>query len=78
MNGIVTVKCESCDEYIMVGSRWCRTCIEKQIEEEQMNGDDIEHWGQDHFEKMALFRTVAAGVNIFLSHLLIAKVWGVI
>ena len=34
MNGIVTVKCESCDEYIMVGSRCCRTCIEKQIEEE--------------------------------------------
>ena len=43
-----------------------------------MNGDDIEHWGQDHFARMALFRTVAAGGNIFLSLLLIAKVWGVI
>lgn len=43
-----------------------------------MNGDDIEHWGQDHFASMALFRTLAAGVNIFLSLLLVAKVWGVI
>ena len=43
-----------------------------------LNGDDIEHWGQDHFATMALFRTAAAGVNIFLSLILIAKVWGVI
>ena len=43
-----------------------------------LNGDDIEHWGQDHFATMALFRTVAAGVNIFLSLILIAKGWGVI
>jgi len=43
-----------------------------------LNGDDIEHWGQDHFATMALFRTVAAGVNIFLSLLLIAKVFEVI
>jgi hypothetical protein len=34
MNGIVTVKCETCDEYIMMGNRWCRMCIEKQVEEE--------------------------------------------
>ena len=34
MNGIVTVKCETCDEYIMVGARWCRECIERQVEEE--------------------------------------------
>ena len=43
-----------------------------------MNGDDIEHWGQDHFASMALFRTIAAGVEIFLSFLLVAKGWGVI
>ena len=43
-----------------------------------LNGDDIEHWGQDHFATMALFRTVAAGVNIFLSLLLIAKVFELI
>ena len=34
MNGIVTVKCETCDKYIMVGARWCRECIERQVEEE--------------------------------------------
>ena len=43
-----------------------------------LNGDDIEHWGQDHFATMALFRTVAAGVKIFLSLLLIAKVFELI
>lgn len=43
-----------------------------------LNGDDIEHWGQDHFATMALFRTVAAGVNIFLSLVLIAKVFELI
>jgi hypothetical protein len=43
-----------------------------------MNGDDIEHWGQDHFATMALFRTMAAGVNICLSLVLIAKVFEVI
>jgi len=34
MNGIVKVKCETCDEYIMVGDRWCKDCIMKQVEEE--------------------------------------------
>ena len=34
MNGIVTVKCETCDEFITIGTRWCKTCIEQQIEEE--------------------------------------------
>ena len=43
-----------------------------------MNGDDIEHWGQDHFATMALFRTVAAGVNITLSLIVIVKIFGVI
>jgi hypothetical protein len=43
-----------------------------------LNGDDIEHWGQDHFATMALFRTLAAGVNIFLSLVLIVKVFEVI
>ena len=35
LNGIVTVKCETCNEYIMVGNRWCRICIEEQIREEE-------------------------------------------
>lgn len=43
-----------------------------------LNGDDIEHWGQDHFARMALFRTIAAGLNIFLSLVLIAKVFELI
>ena len=43
-----------------------------------LNGDDIEHWGQDHFARMALFRTLAAGLNIFLSLILIAKVFELI
>lgn len=43
-----------------------------------LNGDDIEHWGQDHFATMALFRTLAAGLNIFLSLILIVKVFEMI
>tara|TARA_R100000005_G_scaffold32689_1_gene14912 strand:- start:241 stop:372 length:132 start_codon:yes stop_codon:yes gene_type:complete len=43
-----------------------------------MNGDELEYWSQDHFARMALFRTIAAGVNILLSLVLIAKIWGVI
>ena len=35
MNGIVTVKCETCDEFIPVGIRWCRSCIEQQVKEEE-------------------------------------------
>ena len=35
MSGIVTVKCETCDEYITVGNKWCRECIEAQIKEEE-------------------------------------------
>ena len=40
-----------------------------------MNGDDVEHWSQEHFARLALYRTVGMGVNIFLSLILIAKLF---
>ena len=43
-----------------------------------LNGNDLEHWSQDHFARLALFRTMAAGLNIFLSLVLIAKVFRMI
>jgi len=34
MTGIIQVRCETCDEWVAKGQRWCKSCVEKQIEEE--------------------------------------------
>jgi hypothetical protein len=39
---------------------------------------DLEKWSEKHFGELAFWRTIAAGVNITLSLLLVAKVFQVI
>jgi|TARA_Y100000356_G_scaffold118705_1_gene109863 hypothetical protein len=40
--------------------------------------DELEDWSQKHFAEMAFWRTVAAGVNIFLTCLVLLKLFEVI
>lgn len=37
---------------------------------------DLEKWSERHFGELAFWRTVAAGLNIMLSLIVIAKVFG--
>ena len=37
---------------------------------------DLEVWSERHFGELAFYRTVAAGVNILLSTIVIAKLFG--
>jgi hypothetical protein len=39
---------------------------------------DLEKWSERHFGELAFWRTLAAGVNILLSLVVIAKVFGAI
>ena len=38
--------------------------------------DDLEKWSGKHFAELAFWRTIAAAVNIILSSVLIAKIFG--
>ena len=46
---------------------------------DSMNDPDdgvIEKWSQRHFSEMALWRTIGQGLNILLSVIVIAKLFG--
>lgn len=38
--------------------------------------DDLEMWSERHFAELAFWRTLASGVNILLSVVVIAKLFG--
>ena len=38
--------------------------------------DDLERWSEKHFAELAFWRTVGAGLNIVLSVIVIAKLFG--
>ena len=38
--------------------------------------DELERWSERHFGELAFWRTIAAGVNIILSTIVIAKLFG--
>ena len=52
--------------------------VEKYSGDSMNNPKDsnLEKWSEKHFGELAFWRTVAAGVNIVLSSIVIAKVFG--
>jgi len=40
--------------------------------------DDSEMWSNEHFGRLALYRTIASGINIVLTLVVIAKLFEVI
>lgn len=40
--------------------------------------DDLERWSEKHFGELAFWRTIAAGVNIILSCLVLLKLFEMI
>lgn len=38
--------------------------------------DDVERWSQAHFGELALYRTIATTINMVISSLVLAKLFG--
>ena len=38
--------------------------------------DELEMWSERHFAELAFWRTIASGLNIILSSIVIAKLFG--
>ena len=50
--------------------------VEALIMEENEEVGELEKWSEKHFGELAFWRTIAAGVNIVLSTIVIAKLFG--
>tara|TARA_B100000287_G_scaffold396355_1_gene411933 strand:- start:202 stop:369 length:168 start_codon:yes stop_codon:yes gene_type:complete len=46
------------------------------IMDEDEDIGELEKWSEKHFGELAFWRTIAAGVNIILSTIVIAKLFG--
>ena len=38
--------------------------------------DEVEKWSQEHFGELALYRTIATTINMIISSLVLAKLFG--
>ncbi len=38
--------------------------------------EEVEEWSQSHFGELALYRTIAATINMIISSLVLAKLFG--
>ena len=38
--------------------------------------DEVERWSQKHFGELALYRTIATKINMIISSLVLAKLFG--
>ncbi len=38
--------------------------------------DEVEKWSQKHFGELALYRTIATTINMIISSLVLAKLFG--